>query len=207
MPVEIIVFGLLPAFVGVSIVISSVLLAVRGRNIFQALCALIISIAVSLSFLWLYRMFFTVAWPTYLPYFVIGLSILLLISQVGFFRAEPKSLRWWASFGFTTIWIGGLLVLFCNIGVMRTETVSARWRISDDRPDAYGKQVIWLDGPEVSGAVASDEIAEYLKSANPETIPVEIVRTYDLGKLRGWRIQKIAGISNSHLWLDGGIKE
>jgi len=90
---------------------------------------------------------------------------------------------------------------------MRTETVSARWRISDDRPDAYGKQVIWLDGPEVSGAVASDEIAEYLKSANPETIPVEIVRTYDLGKLRGWRIQKIAGISNSHLWLDGGIKE
>ncbi len=207
MPVEIIVFGLLPAFVVVSIVIASVFLAVRGRNILQALCALIICIAVSLSFLWLYRMFFTVAWPTYLPYLVIGLSVLLFISQAGFFRAQPKTLRWWASSGFTTIWIGGLLALICNIGVTSTETVSARWGFSDNRPDAYGKQVIWLDGPEVSGAVASDEIAKYLKSANPETIPVEIIRIYDLGKLRGWRIQKIAGISNSHLWLDGGIKE
>ena len=114
MALEIIFFGLLPAFLGVSVFIASVFLAVRGANIFQTLYAVIIFIAVSLSSFWLYRMFFTVAWPTYLPYLVIGLSILLLISQASVFCAQPKTLHWWASIGFTTILIGGLLALLCK---------------------------------------------------------------------------------------------
>lgn len=90
---------------------------------------------------------------------------------------------------------------------MRTETVAVRWSFSNDRADAYGKQVISLTGREFSEVVASDEIARYLKSANPDTIPVELIRTYDFGKLRSWSIGKIAGISNSHLWLTGQVKE
>ena len=204
---EMLTFGLLPALLGVCTTAASVFLAIRTRSFIHGVCAFTVTIAVSFAILVLYRMFFTVTWPSPLPYFLIGLTALIVLSQISFSFTRPRTLRWWFASGFSIVWIAGLIALVCNIGVKRTEIVSVRWSFSGDRADAYGKQVILLDGSTVSGAVASDEIATFLKSTNPSTIPVEIIRTYDLGKLRGWRIQKIAGISNSHLWLNGGIKE
>ncbi len=202
-----IIFGLAPSFLGACTAAVSVYLAVRTRELFHTVCAFTITIAVSLAFSVLYRMFFTVTWPSPLPYFLTGVAALILLSQLSFFRSRPRTLRWWLAIGLSMIWTCGLIVFVCNIGVKRKETVSANWSLSDDRADAYGKQVIALHGTKVSGVVASDEIAAYLKEANPDTIPVEIIRTYDLGRLRGWTIGKIAGISNSHLWLDGQVKE
>ena len=204
---EFLCFTLLPGIVGLGLAGLSAFLAFRSRTMPQVGFAFFVSGVALLAVCWIAWIFLMGAWPTYLPCLMVCVAMVALISQIGFFNVPRFSSRWWLAACFSLAWIGGILFAYFQTGVERTEVVEVTWQFGPERPDAYGNRVILLRNSGMWGVIGSEEIATYLARETPRTIPVEIIRTYDLGKFRAWRIGRIAGIRDSHLWLDGSIGE
>jgi hypothetical protein len=81
MSTELLLFGVLPTVVAVGAVVVSWLVSRRARSFAHWCASVLVFLTVAWSLLILYRIFLLGAWPIYLPYFVIGLTVLIVIIQ------------------------------------------------------------------------------------------------------------------------------
>jgi hypothetical protein len=98
---------------------------------------------------------------------------------------------------------------FAGLGQKRIETVNARWEPTTTQHESFGKQpirLVALDGS-FSIVVASDELYRHFQAAHKETVEVQIAKTFDHGRFRGWSVRSIDGQQGNFLWLDGNLRE
>jgi hypothetical protein len=80
---------LIPTIIAVFVFIKSILNLVKKRSLLNWILTILIIILVGFSEYILYVIFFTDAWPTYLPHFGIGLA--LIIYGIQFFVYKNTS--------------------------------------------------------------------------------------------------------------------
>lgn len=77
-----ILFGVLPTVFAVASVTASVMVSCRARSILHFVISAVVLAGVAWSLLILYRIFVRGAWPTYLPHFVIGILLVVVVVQI-----------------------------------------------------------------------------------------------------------------------------
>jgi uncharacterized membrane protein len=80
---------LIPTIIAVFVFIKSTLILLKKRSVFNWIFSILIIILVGFSEYILCVIFFTDAWPTYLPHFGIGLA--LIINGIQFFVNKNTS--------------------------------------------------------------------------------------------------------------------
>jgi hypothetical protein len=75
---ELLLWGVLPAIVGVLLLWKSLTSAIKGKSLTGWTFSLLICAAVGVAEIILFMMVFENAWPSYLPYLLIGGSFILL---------------------------------------------------------------------------------------------------------------------------------
>jgi len=86
MGLELIVWGVCPAFLGGALVAATVSMSARHRTLPQVLLS-VGTVTLCVYALWvLWRIFVLGAWPTFLPHLLIGISVALYVLQVVFHR-------------------------------------------------------------------------------------------------------------------------
>ena len=90
MKVETLVFGLLPTIIALGAVVLSLYVAFKARRIYQYAASGFVVAAVAWSLLVLYAMFVGHAWPTYLPYLVIGGAAVMVVAQTLVLRTGQR---------------------------------------------------------------------------------------------------------------------
>jgi len=83
---EEVLFGAIPFVVAVGTVVVSWLVSRRARSLAHWCASLLVFLSVAWSLLILYRIFVRGAWPSYLPHFVIGLAVLIVMIQAFLLR-------------------------------------------------------------------------------------------------------------------------
>ena len=81
-----ILFGVLPTVLAIAAVVSSLMVACRSRRFGHWIISAIVLAGVAWSLLILYRIFVLGAWPTYLPHYVIGILVVVVITQICWHR-------------------------------------------------------------------------------------------------------------------------
>ena len=80
--------GILPTVLAIAAVVSSVMVACRARHILHFVISAVVLAGVAWSLLILYRIFVLGAWPTYLPHFVIGILLFVVVAQIFLYRSR-----------------------------------------------------------------------------------------------------------------------
>jgi len=73
---------LLPTLIGLFILIKSAIISFRRKSIGSWVLTIVIFILTCLSEIILYQIFFQGTWPSFIPHFMIGLSVILFGLQV-----------------------------------------------------------------------------------------------------------------------------
>ena len=130
-------------------------------------------------------------WPILVPIILIYLGCTWAV-----YRRAPK-----VAYAMLTITLLALTVVYLNLNVEKTTTRNLSWKIHES---TIGSVVVELtdssDG--FSTTLASAKLAEHLKIADKQIIPVELVEWRDFGSLRAYRIEKIDGIAAMN-WITG----
>jgi len=92
MSIEALVWGLLPAVAALCAAVISVSLAFRARGIFQCAASVVVISGTAWSLLILYRIFLLNRLPIYLPHFVIGLVLVIVVVQLLLFKKKLPTL-------------------------------------------------------------------------------------------------------------------
>jgi multisubunit Na+/H+ antiporter MnhB subunit len=74
---EIILWGVLPVLVAMIALSVSFKIATRNKSALQWTLSVVVSVLVGFSFLILYQIFFADGWPTFIPHFLVGISLAL----------------------------------------------------------------------------------------------------------------------------------
>lgn len=82
MDVELLFFGIIPMIIGIVILLKSIQICFRQKKFFDWIFLILISGTTFLAEYMLVLMFFTDAWPTFLPYILIILNLVLLFFQI-----------------------------------------------------------------------------------------------------------------------------
>jgi hypothetical protein len=83
-----ILFVIMPTVLSIAAVVSSLIVSCRARHALHFLISALVVAGVAWSLVILYRIFVQGAWPSYLPYFVIGFLVAVVIAQILWFSWE-----------------------------------------------------------------------------------------------------------------------
>lgn len=85
---ELILFGILPVIIGITILLLSFRVCKTHKSVFQITASILNSILFGYAITILYQIFFLDYYPSYLPHLIIFLSGLILVFQY----ASPKKI-------------------------------------------------------------------------------------------------------------------
>ena len=82
MDLKLLLFGYIPMIIAFAEIIWSLKLLLKNPLFLNVLLSLSITLMNTLSLYVLYLIFFTEAWPTFIPYILIGISTIFIIIQI-----------------------------------------------------------------------------------------------------------------------------
>jgi hypothetical protein len=89
MHTELIIYFVIPTFLAVVAIAASIMAFWQTARIGQILISVPVSIELAWALLILKRMFFDNVWPTFLPYYIIGLCAPIVVGQILLTRHRP----------------------------------------------------------------------------------------------------------------------
>ena len=84
-------FGILPTVLAIAAVVSSLIVSYKARRVAHFLISALVVAGAAWSLVILYRIFERGAWPTYLPYLIIGILLVIAIAQIVLFRGRDTT--------------------------------------------------------------------------------------------------------------------
>lgn len=81
-------FGVMPTVLAIAVAVSSVMVAYRTRHIMHFAVSAIVIGGVAWSLMVLYSIIVMGAWPSYLPYLVIGILLVVVVAQILIYRSR-----------------------------------------------------------------------------------------------------------------------
>jgi len=82
MDLKLLLFGYIPMIIAFAEIIWSLKLLLKNPLFLNVLLSISITLMNTLSLYVLYLIFFTEAWPTFIPYILIGISTIFIIIQI-----------------------------------------------------------------------------------------------------------------------------
>ena len=82
MDLKLLLFGYIPMIIAFAEIIWSLKLLLKNPLFLNVLLSISITLMNTLSLYVLYLIFFTEAWPTFIPYILIGISTIFIIIQL-----------------------------------------------------------------------------------------------------------------------------
>ena len=82
MVLKLLLFGYIPMIIAFAEIIWSLKLLLKNPLFLNVLLSISITLMNTLSLYVLYLIFFTEAWPTFIPYILIGISTIFIIIQI-----------------------------------------------------------------------------------------------------------------------------
>ena len=132
-------------------------------------------------------------WPIVIPVIAAYCVLLWLL-----YRKSPK--RALAVLGLTVI---GTVIFILNTGVEKVHPRRMTWKISADS----GQDIVEMTDDTDSNLklyFKSQKLAGHLRESNKEVVPVEVVVTYDFGRIRAFGVRRVDGLELEPLALGGG---
>ena len=92
-------------------------------------------------------------------------------------------------------------IFFLNLGIENRQTRNMSWKVYESSVDSVVSVEMTDSRDGFNTGLASEKLAEHLKSSGKLVIPVEVVEWRDFGSLRAYRIEKIDGIDIAS-WIE-----
>jgi hypothetical protein len=130
------------------------------------------------------------------------LLLLVIRKRNGLWLHYKYAFRFWSFVGLFSVLYWGAIAFFT--GVEREHVFLARYEsfaVSGSGRKAY--RFRYVDYPESSETVYSEELSRYLEEAAPEHVRLILITTWDFGYLRAYHLQKVDHIDVNAGWSNG----